>query len=263
MLTLPASVERVARDLREDILRGRLQTGDRLPSERDLAERTGVNRGAVREGLRALAQLGLVEIGPRGAQVAPISEASLDVLGHLLALDALPDAELADQVLEVHALVFGSCMRMAVERGTDEQIEDARKMVDRVGQQSLSETAYAGAIRDLVHVLVDAAGNFVLRLVRRGLELEFWDRIQALGISPRIDHDLLTEILGEIDRALAERDASSAHEHGLRLIRAHRDRVVVMLHEEHDRQTRSVLEEGLAKTMLRHLTVQDAEETSE
>jgi len=263
MFSLPASVERVARELREDILRGRLHPGDRLPSERELSLRIGVNRGAVREGLRALAQLGLVEIGPRGAQVAPASEASLDVLGHLLALDDLPDAELADQVLEVHAQVFSSCLRMAVERGSDEQLERARKMVERVGRADLSEAAYASAIRDLVHVLVDATGNFVLCLVRRGLELHFWDRLEAMGLSPRIGHERLVAILSGIDAALERRDAPAAAELGLQLIRAHRDRIVEMLQEEHARQTRTVLREGLASSLLQHLTAIEPEGSAE
>ena len=56
MFSHPASVERVVRDLREDILRGRLRSGDRLASERDLAERIGVNRGAVREACELIMQ---------------------------------------------------------------------------------------------------------------------------------------------------------------------------------------------------------------
>jgi hypothetical protein len=46
MHALPDSVERVARELREGILRRRYRPGDRLPSERDLAERLHVSRGA-------------------------------------------------------------------------------------------------------------------------------------------------------------------------------------------------------------------------
>ena len=256
MLSLPASVERVVRDLRDDILRGRLRTGDRLPSERDLAERIGVNRGAVREGLRALAQLGLIEILPRGAQVAPISEASLDVLGHLLELDDLPDAELADQVLEVHGHVLAAATRMAVERGTDEQIERVRKQLARITQESLGEESYADGMHELVRMLVETSGNFVLGLVRKGLEMQFWDRLHRIeGLSVRIRRALLQEIVGDLDRAIAGRDAPEAADLALRLLRAHRDRIVEVLQEEHAKQAREALQEGLATSLLQHLRV--------
>lgn len=256
MLSLPASVERVVRDLRDDILRGRLRTGDRLPSERDLVERAGVNRGAVREGLRALAQLGLIEILPRGARVAPLSEASLDVLGHLLELDELPDAELADQVLEVHGHVLSAAMRMAVERGSEDQIERVRKQLEKISRDDLAEENYAASIHELVHLLVDASGNFVLRLVRRGLEMQFWDRLHLIdGLSVRIESARLQEIVGELDDAIAARDALRASDVALRLLRAHRDRIVQALHEEHAKQARAALQEGLATSLLQHLRV--------
>ena len=56
----PSAVDRVVSQLRDDILGGRYRATDRLPSERELSEKLGVNRGAVREGLRTLAQLGIV-----------------------------------------------------------------------------------------------------------------------------------------------------------------------------------------------------------
>ena len=109
-----SSAERVAQALRQDILTGRYRAGDRLPSERELVERLGVNRGAVREGLRELSQLGLVEVGPGGARAGRLEDASLDVVGYLLDLHEVPDALLVDQVLEVHAHLFSSCVRIIV-----------------------------------------------------------------------------------------------------------------------------------------------------
>ena len=56
----------------EDVASGRLQPGDRLGSERSLAERLGVSRVTVRNALRILAQDGLIVSAPgRGHFVAP------------------------------------------------------------------------------------------------------------------------------------------------------------------------------------------------
>ena len=90
--------QQITAELRDEILRGRFRSGERLPSERDLAERFGVNRGSVREALKKLEQLGLTDIQPGGARVTPIEEASLDVIEYLLELDDPPDPMLVDQV---------------------------------------------------------------------------------------------------------------------------------------------------------------------
>ena len=68
---------RVAAALRDDILRGQYRCGERLPSERDLAQRFGVHRSTVREAFKRLAQLGVARIAPGGARVAPIDKLSV------------------------------------------------------------------------------------------------------------------------------------------------------------------------------------------
>ena len=49
----------IAAELRDDILRGHYRSGERLPSERDLAERFGVHRSTVRSAVKRLEQLGI------------------------------------------------------------------------------------------------------------------------------------------------------------------------------------------------------------
>ena len=56
----------VFEQLRDRIVRGDMEVGDPLPAERILAEKLGVNRSAVREGLKRLEQAGLVAISQGG-----------------------------------------------------------------------------------------------------------------------------------------------------------------------------------------------------
>jgi DNA-binding FadR family transcriptional regulator len=72
--------EAIAREIRDDILRGRYRPGERLPYERELALQAGANRGSAREALKLLAQQRLIEIRPGGARVILLHRASLDVL---------------------------------------------------------------------------------------------------------------------------------------------------------------------------------------
>lgn len=65
--------EHVASHLEEQILTGKLRPGDRLPPERDLQEKFGVGRPAIREALISLQKAGLVEMsnGARARVLMP------------------------------------------------------------------------------------------------------------------------------------------------------------------------------------------------
>ena len=53
--------EQVAEQIQQLIARGVLKPGDRLPGERDLAVKFGVGRGSIRDAIRALEMMGVVE----------------------------------------------------------------------------------------------------------------------------------------------------------------------------------------------------------
>jgi len=91
--------QEIADTLRDEVLRHRYRSGDRFPSERDLAARFDASRGAVREALSQLEQLGLIRTQLGGARVQSLNAASLAVLGPLMALDDHPDPLLVDQFL--------------------------------------------------------------------------------------------------------------------------------------------------------------------
>ena len=53
--------EQIVQQIEESIVKGELKPGDQLPAERELAQRFGVSRTAVREAVKALREKGLVE----------------------------------------------------------------------------------------------------------------------------------------------------------------------------------------------------------
>jgi DNA-binding FadR family transcriptional regulator len=90
----------VTAQLHEAIVSGRLQPGDRLPTERELTEIFGVGRPTLREALRFLEANGVIEIRPGkkgGAFVVSPSEQTLaSALSTLLALGRAPARDLAE-----------------------------------------------------------------------------------------------------------------------------------------------------------------------
>lgn len=235
MLGLPASVERVVRELRDDVLRGRLREGDRLPSERELSERLEVNRGAVREALRVLAQLGLVEILPRGARAAPIEQASLDVLTHLLELDDLPSTALIEQLTESAAILFAGCAELAAVRATDAELSEIRALVSTLSDQESANEEYADALHEVAQRLADASGNFVMGLMSQRITLDFKVPVEQLrAMAPDVPKDDSLPILQTFDRALVERDGVVAGRSFRALIELHRSHIVELLECAHE-----------------------------
>ena len=82
--------------IEEDIFSGRIKCGEKLPTERQLRDQSGLSRGSVREALRVLEQRGLVEIrkGPWGG--AFVSKLSVGKVSRTLA-DFMRQADIAAQ----------------------------------------------------------------------------------------------------------------------------------------------------------------------
>jgi DNA-binding FadR family transcriptional regulator len=210
----PPHGERLATELRDEILRGRFRAGERLPSERDLAERFGVHRGAVREALKKLEQLGVAEIRPGGARVLPLTEASLDVVAPLLSLDDPPDAEIVDQVLEVLCGLFAMAARLGVERADDAERARAAAILARLEDPALDPARRHTELEALGDLFVEASDNLVLHLVRRGLQTDailgrlrrLQEHVSDARAQPALDGALL-RCLGA---AVAARDGEEA-----------------------------------------------------
>jgi GntR family transcriptional repressor for pyruvate dehydrogenase complex len=107
--------------LREQLLEGRIRTGDRLLPERELALQMGVSRPIVREALRALSILGVVEIRERVGTV--VRQPDVSVLGDVFAfsLAQVPDA--IDDVIQARIALECQAIRLACQRATTADIE--------------------------------------------------------------------------------------------------------------------------------------------
>lgn len=204
--------EEIAGSLTRDILVGQYRCGERLPSERDLAARFDANRGAVREAMKKLEQLGLATIQPGGARVAPLHEASLDVIGHLLALGDVPDGQLVDQILQVMGSLVSLAAETAVRRASDEELARIRARAQALMHPLPDRDSHIQARVELMRVLMDVSGNLVCRLIARSLLLQFAPRMKALEPYVEIDYEAHREHARRLDAALAERNPGAVRE---------------------------------------------------
>jgi DNA-binding FadR family transcriptional regulator len=153
----PVSVNRVSQVIVDQIkllIRdGKLQPGDRLPSERDLCQRFGVSRVTIREALRVLEASGLVEIrvGARGGAflTTPTAERLGEGLADLLVLSPLTAAT----VTEARMVVELGLLPLVVERATEQDVKDLLAMVDE-GAAALEAGSYTMGMSAAFHVRV-------------------------------------------------------------------------------------------------------------
>jgi GntR family transcriptional repressor for pyruvate dehydrogenase complex len=167
-------VEAATEAISSQILHGRLAAGDRLPTERELAEQLGVSRTVLREALSSLEALGLLETrGTRGRWVAAggSSERSRTLVGAWLHQHAREILEVDEirSVLEAHAIRSMSkwdAIDAAREAGASLRAqEEALERGDAVAaaegdaafHRTLGSYTQNAALRALMDGLVDAS----------------------------------------------------------------------------------------------------------
>ena len=209
---MSAKHNQLAGTLTDEILSGRYQAGDRLPSERELAVRFNVNRGAVREAMSRLSQLGVADIQPGGARVAPINEASLDIIGHMLAATRVPDAQLLGQIFQVVGRLLGMAAEALVERGQVEDIDAVRARLLPLLDSDLDGEAHAAARIEMMRTVMITSGNLVCQLIAHGLFKQFAPTLQAVKPYVQLDVEQFNRLARRLDSALASRDQRSVRE---------------------------------------------------
>jgi len=102
------------------IERDGLKAGDKIPSERELSERLNVGRSSVREALRALELLGLIET--RRGEGTFIRDFKGHQLVQLIATFILQDDKAKRDIIETKYLIEIDCLWLVLKKATDEQI---------------------------------------------------------------------------------------------------------------------------------------------
>lgn len=152
--------EEVIEQVKKLIIDGKLQPGDKLMSERELAEKLGVSRASVREAFSALEMMGIITIRPgEGSFVRQASyEGMLEPLSFLLQMDL----DNVMQLLEVRKILEVEIASLAAMRATEDDIRDIRnalhKMADEVNSGDIGDIADA----EFHFAVVKAAHNPIL-----------------------------------------------------------------------------------------------------
>jgi DNA-binding FadR family transcriptional regulator len=131
--------EQVLAQIEQKILDGSLRAGEKLPSERELSTALGVSRPSVREALRALEAMGIIEshVGSGRDAGSVVAGESTAALTNLLRLHlALAQTSLADLV-ETRIQLERSAARGAASTRTPADIEQLRGLIEAMRSTGL------------------------------------------------------------------------------------------------------------------------------
>jgi DNA-binding FadR family transcriptional regulator len=206
MSTAPSKADEIIAVLRGEILMGQYRPGERLPSERDLAARFDSNRGAIRESIKKLEQLGIVAVAPGGVRVLPVEEATLEVLGYLLELGEIQKPDLIGQVLDVLAVMTSLSARSALVEASDENISDMVQLANQLATSLGDKERHTDAWIQFSDKMLSIHGNLVLRLVGNGLRTQFLSSTMNLGFEPDIDMTSVKQLLLRLRDSIKSRD---------------------------------------------------------
>ena len=199
----------IADQIRQAIVAGRLREGERLPPERELAEQFGVSRVTLRDALRALEAMGLIDVrvGARGG--AFVTAPTGDIVGQTMSDMMMMSAVSPEDVVEARLIVELGTVTLACARATDEDIGRLRELAVRA-QEELDAGTYTRELSWEFHsLLAEAAHNVAVE----GLTGSFRSSLSMHPIRTREGaraHARTVEEHARILDALERRDGATA-----------------------------------------------------
>jgi len=219
-IATPRAFEAILHQLKDAIATGALRAGDRLPSERDLAERFRASRASVREALRVLEALGIVGTR-RGADNGAVllsepGNAFTTVLDLLVALRHIP---LAD-VVEFRVMLESNAVRRLAGSGGAASLDTLRVLLDRMADPAVEQAEFHQLDASFHVALVRSAGNRLVNLVETAADSTLRALVTDVAlvaadwaaVRPRLidEHRHIYDAVAAGDAALAE-ERISAH----------------------------------------------------
>ena len=184
-LSAPSLKELFIHELEGMILSGKLSVGEKLPSEREIAESMRVSRGVVNSGILELARKGFLSIKPRvGTFVADYRRTgTLETLISIVNYNrgVLRSGEIRS-ILEIRLALSSLSLKLALSQVTQEDIDLLRKHTDGIAKASTNKEAAESAF-DFHHELAVLSGNMLMPLIYysfKDVVIALWERFCIL-----------------------------------------------------------------------------------
>jgi GntR family transcriptional repressor for pyruvate dehydrogenase complex len=201
-------------DLRRQILSGELNPGERLPGERELAQKYDTNRNTLREAVRRLEQSRLVTV--RHGQGVTITDfrrtGTMELLPAFLESSGDPSEvfHILEDILPARLMVLEFASRLAVERATKSDIERLRDITELLipAFERGDQVVIGHGFQRWLDALIDAGHSLAVRWIANPF-LEAYrdiiDRFPSLWVLEPSFPQHLRDFIGALDTGDADR----------------------------------------------------------
>ncbi len=167
-------VQTIIDNLTKAMLDGDLKPGDKIPTEMELSEELGVARNSVREAVKILVYLGVLEI--RRSEGTFVCEGFSDSLMDPMIYGLILNQQNTTELNELRAMIESGVLRLAIQKCTDEEINLLKEKLDDLKSALLKDNAdyeqvfqYDNAFHDTItgmghNELVNKINSMVLLL---------------------------------------------------------------------------------------------------
>ena len=218
--------EDIAAQIRDAILSHQLSSGDRLASERDLAEQFQVGRVTIREAFRTLETMGLIQVKKGSKGGAFVQAADPDAMASMI-MDRLQlEGTTHDQMIEARMGLESAIMSAVIKHATEEDLTLLREDIELSKEILKPERAEEVVARMInFHILLgDASHNIPYKMFIRSM-MQWAGRKLKRWVPSVKEQKYSYKSHKEIFEAVVARDESSAQ----RLIRAHVGKMDVLV----------------------------------
>lgn len=199
----------VAEQLKALIAKRKLKPGDRIPSERALAQQLDVGRPAIRDALRVLETLGLIQVVPRQGSFVldPSLDPYLRSIAESLGLALDGHRELLASVCEARRVLGGEIAALAARWASEDDLAKMRMVLQEM--EASGEEAFRKADRQFHTLIAAAAKNPVLLKMGEGLYQLVSKSLAKASMSAGNREELL-QYYRRILKAVERREAGQA-----------------------------------------------------
>ena len=204
--------EEVAKQIERLILK-KLKPGDKLPSERELAEMLRVSRSSIRDAIRGLELMGLVE--PRQGAGTIVRETSAELLVNPFANALKHRREMVTELLDFRKMLEPPLAARAATHASADEISEMEDILQRQEKAQGHGPAIAEDAEFHYSIALASGNSVVLKVIDTLMDLLRDTREQSLQVEGRAEKSLAghRRILSAIKRHDAEAAKAAMRRH--------------------------------------------------
>ncbi len=201
--------------VREALFDGKLQPGDLLGSEKDLSAQFSVSRISVRDALRTLETMGIVEIRVGAGGGARIATGNLDYFSDALAVQFKLAGITEHEIIDLQVAIESAAVSLAAKRRSEDDLERLADLLQEAEAYLDDPANFTLSGQQFHFAIVEASGNRALIAQFKTIRHVIWSKNSRRAKRGIAEHAL------KVHQKLFEMIKDQDHESAKKLMDAH------------------------------------------